>query len=213
MPAPSPLDVADKGLKATETLISLLKDLVTAVVPNLPAAASDLESVCNKLLDANENVVRWIGRFRDFDFGAPDAAGRFGTLASEYQAMKVGRRYQELKFSCGEIGTIYYTRLAGKLKGLFGGAKADRAQEVFEELSDADANLVTFVHEVIFKRLDDACDAIDKAVDAKDFAAAEQARLEFKVASKELVNRLQAVGDGLAELVLDMKRVAAGTRP
>jgi hypothetical protein len=203
----------EKGLGATEKLIGLLRQLVGVVIPAYSEAASGLEQVCKKLLDANESTVRWINSFRDFDFTSPNAIEKFRTLAGEYRALKTGRRYQELKFDCGEIETIYRSNLRGKLRNLFGGSRLKEAEQVFDKLSKADASLVQFVHTEVFGQLDSICKAAEAAIEKHDFQAAETARLQFKVRSDSLTRRLQEIGDGLAELVLEFRKVTMSASP
>jgi|CXWL01.1.fsa_nt_gi hypothetical protein len=205
-----PWDQADTGLGAVEKLIKLLKPLIGIAIPDFHAASHGFETVCKKLLDANENLTRWITRFRDFDFTQPEAGKKLLELAGEYRALKTGRRYQELKFDCGEIEMIFFTQIRGKLKDIFAGDKLNEAQAIFEQLSVADAGLVNFVHTVIFENLDTICEASEAAVNKGDFDAAEEARLQFKVRSGVMFRRLEVIASELSELVLDFKRLASG---
>lgn len=205
-----PLEQADIGLGGIEKLIKLLKPLIGTAVPDFRTAARDLQKICNKLLDANEHLTVWINRFRDFDLDQPDTKSKFNQLAGEYRALKIGRRYQELKFDCRDIETIYKSHISGRLKEIFGGDKSNEAQAIFEELSSADAALVHFVHEVIFESLDDVCGAMENAIERGDIETAKNTRLQFKVRSGTMFMRLQVIGTELSELVLDFKQIAFG---
>src|SRR5262245_27767307 len=103
---PSLLSGVDTGLGAVEKLINLLKPLIGFAIPDFRECSRGFEAICNKLLDANENVARWINRFRDFDATHPNVVEEFRKLAADYRSLKTGRGYQELKFDCREIETI-----------------------------------------------------------------------------------------------------------
>jgi hypothetical protein len=206
-------DQADVGLGAVERLVKLLKPVVGVAIPDFRAAARGFESICKRLLDANENLTRWISRFRDFDFTQPKAHKKFIRLAGEYRALKTGRRYEELKFDCGEIESIFLSEVRGKLKDVFGGKKLIEAQAVFDRLTHADAELVLFVHSVIFESLDKVCDRVERSLENDDLDKAEAARLRFKVDSGPMMRRLEEAGSDLADLVLQFKRIASGRRP
>lgn len=197
------------GLGAVEKLIDLLKPLIGFAIPDFRACARGFEAICKKLLDANENVARWINRFRDFDVTHPNVVEEFRQLAADYRSLKTGRRYQELKFDCREIATIYDNQVEGKLREIFAGSKLEEARELFKQLGNADAALVQFVHMVIFERLDAICHDLETAIDTGDFEAAEVARLGFKIHANDLLARLQTIGTELADLVLEFKRLAS----
>src|SRR5262245_5100551 len=92
----------DIGLGVVEKLINLLKPLIGFAIPDFRECARGFEAICKKLLDANENVARWINKFRDFDVTHPNVVEEFRKLAADYRSLKTGQRYQELKFDCGE---------------------------------------------------------------------------------------------------------------
>lgn len=203
----------NEALDTSEKLVQLLRGLAGVVRPEYLEAVPDLQEVCKKLLDANESLVRWISSFRDFDIKAPEATERFKKLAANYKALKTGKRYKELKFDCGEIQMIYQLRLHGKLRDIFSGEKLQKAERVFEKLSTADAELVRFVHMDIFGQLDSIRARMEAALNNHDSAAAETARLEFKVSSDPLIRRLQNIGDRLADLILEYQNIAQNKMP
>jgi hypothetical protein len=98
----------------------------------------------------------------------------------------------------------------GRLKDIFAGQKLSDAQEIFEELSNADASLVEFVHTVIFDSLNRVCETTEAAIAERDLERAEAARLQFKVESGPMIKRLEDIGSELADLVLQFKRLASG---
>jgi len=200
---------ADIGLGAVEKVVKLLKPLLGMAIPDFKEAARGFEEICKRLLDANESLARWITKFRDFDFTEPEADRKFLELAGEYEALKSGRRYQELKFDCGKIAEVYYGQVRGKIKDLFSGKKLGEAEEIFSQLTTADADLVRFVHMVVFESLDRICQQTKLSVEKGDFAGAEMERLHFKVESADFYGRIQDIGTQLADLVLKFQRLAS----
>jgi hypothetical protein len=209
LPGTPSADEINKGLVATEKLIGMLRPLKELVIPAYSDTASSFEQICKRLLDANESVVRWINAFRDFDTSDPALVEKFRSLAAEYRVLKTGHGSQDLKFHCSEIETIYNNNIRGKLRSLFGGSKLKEAEGVFNELCQADALLVGFVHEQLFGQLDMVCTAMEQAIDKNDLRVAENARLEYKVRSESLVRRLQEIGNGLADLVVEFRKVTS----
>lgn len=201
-------DQADKALGAMEKLTRLLSPIVRLAIPDYQLCARDLEDICKRLLDGNENVVRWMNRFRNFDFSQPNADFHFRKLADEYREVKAGRRYQELKFDCREIETIYHSNVSGRIRELFGRARYEEAASIVDSICVADASMVQFVHSGIFESLDQACREIEQALDKSSIDAAEVARLKYKVNSNDLYERILHLGNELTENVLKFKNLA-----
>lgn len=206
----SMLSNVETGLNSIEKLIPILRSIIGVVIPDFHACASGFEEICKKLLDANENLVRWINNFRDFDLTAPDAVEEFRRLTGNYRELKTGKQYQVLKFDCSEIETIYHFKIAGRLGNIFAGKKLEETKKVFERLTQADAELVSFIHNEIFEQLDSVCNSMEIAIDQGNLDAAEIARLQFKLTSNDMMKRLQEIGSGLTELVLDFRKVSSG---
>ncbi|RDC65052.1 hypothetical protein [Adhaeribacter pallidiroseus] len=199
----------EPGLKATETLISLLCKLFDVIIPDFKGCADDLQEVCNKILEANKNVVKWINKFRDFDLSDSKYKNKFSNLVGEYRELKTGKGYQTLKFDCRQIERIYNERIGrNKLKELFSEDKLELAALAFEELSAADAVLVEFVHKEVFESLDEVCTSMETAINEGNLKAANIAQMKFKVISFPVYSRLQEIGNGLSDLVIKFHDLA-----
>lgn len=200
------------GLQTIDLFIKISKDvakLPPLVMADSRGCANDFVEICQKLLQGNENVVRWFNKFLYFDFTASNAVKQFTGLKIEYEVLKTGFGYQQLKFDCGEIQNIYQKRISSKLTEWFQGKKLAEAKKVFDELTKADASMVKFVFEEVFGKLSDFANKAERYVsDKKDLRKAEKLRLEFKVKTKDLVPRLQNFSNELSELVLDFSKKA-----
>lgn len=194
------------ALETVNTFISVAKDLAAfpaLVLPQYQDSASDLYEISKKLLTANENLSRWLHRFLYFDFRHADARSRFLTAVQEYRIMKSGPEFQQLKFSCGDIGAVYYRNIQSKLGAWFSDQrKLEEAQGVFEKLTDADRDMVAFTYDFVVGKLDGFIDEAEQHVDLGNVDAAEEARLKFKVETREVVERLDKFGGELADLVV-----------
>lgn len=197
------------GMDTIDSFIKISKEI--AKLPKLFKAdyqgcASDFADICRKILDGNENVVRWFNKFLYFDFTTLDAQKRFFDLKSEYEVLKTGSGYQDLKFNCGEIQYIYHNRISSKI--WFKGEKLKETQDIFEKLTNADGSMVGFVFNEVFGKLSEFADEAEKFVDNKRFDEAEEARLKFKVKSRGIIQRLQQFSGELSALVLDFTEKA-----
>lgn len=206
---PNMLSEVKVGIDTIDSFIKISKEI--AKLPKLFMAdykgcASDFAEICRKILDGNENVVRWFNKFLYFDFTASDARKQFFDLKSEYEALKAGSGYQALKFDCGEIQTIYHKRIASKT--WFKGKKLKESEDIFDKLTNADGSMVGFVFNEVFGKLSEFANEAEKFVDSKNFDEAEEARLRFKVKSQKIVQRLQLFSSELSELVLDFSEKA-----
>ena len=102
------------GLQTIDQFIKIAHDVVklpSLVMADFKGCASDFVEICKKLLEGNENVVRWFNKFLYFDFTKPNAIKKFTKLKAQYEELKTGYGYQKLKFDCGEIQHIYYRRI------------------------------------------------------------------------------------------------------
>jgi hypothetical protein len=202
----------EAGLSITKEFIAIgkeLADLPSLVLPQYQPAAADLYAICQKILTANENTARWLHRFRYFDFQSPSARSDFLTAAQEYRALRSGPGFKQLKFSCGDISQIYYKNISSKLSNWFVTTyKQEQAQGVFEKLTDADNAMVDFIQEQVLKKLDDFLQNVEGKVDTSNMNEAEELRLEFKGATKEIVKFLEDFSDDLSELVLRFANIA-----
>lgn len=214
---PNPLAAAKDGFEAVGALIGLLKPIASLVMRDYRAAAKGFQRICEALLDANANLSRWINDFRDFDVRRPDSKDMFAQLAKRYDELKTGAGYQALKFRCNDIGNVYYSEIRGKLqdqtndrfKALFAGDKLAQAEQVFADLTHADGDMVAFIHETVFKALDEVCTPMRTALALDDRAAAQVAQTAFIIRSETFVNQLQVHGDALSELVREFSGLAS----
>lgn len=200
------------GLKTIDQFIKISKDvtkLPSLLLADYKGCVNDFKEVCTKILDGNENVVRWFHKFLYFDFKTKDAKKDFIELKTKYEELKTGSGYQELKFYCGEIDYIYQDRIKSKLGEWFQKKKLAKAERVFNKLTKSDADMVTFVFKDIFGRLSDFADKAENyAIDKDNLKKAEELKLEFKINNKELVSRLQNFSNELAELILEFSKIA-----
>jgi hypothetical protein len=133
----------------------------------------------------------------------------FSELLIDYNSMKLGPELSKLKFSCADIGNIYYRNVSSKLgKWIADQAKLEQAQGGVTALTDADRNLVEFTYNSVIKDLDAAVADMERFVDVGDLAGAEARRLEAKAEMKETADRLQKFGGDLADLVLSFASLA-----
>jgi hypothetical protein len=71
--------------------------------------------------------------------------GKFLTAVQEYKTMKSGPEFQQLKFSCSDIGQIYYRNIASKMGNwLTSRQKLEEVEGIFAVLTDADRDMVAF---------------------------------------------------------------------
>jgi hypothetical protein len=194
------------GLQTLDQFIKISKDvaeLPRLVMADSKGCAKDFVEICERILQGNENVVRWFHKFLYFDFNEQDSTKKFVALKKEYEELKTGFGYQKLKFDCSEIQTIYDRRISSKLGEWFQRNKLKEAKGVFDNLTSADATMVKFVFVEIFERLSEFANKAEKLfIDRKSPEKAEKLRLEFKVKSKDLVPRLQNFSTELSELIL-----------
>jgi hypothetical protein len=123
--------------------------------------------------------------------------------------MKAGNAYQELKVSCHDIGNIYRQNLENTISSWFTNAqKQQEAARIFEQLTDADAQLVVFVNEEILMRLNKLVEEAEVAVDTGDLDEAEKQRLASKIECKEVLEFLTRFSGEIADLVIIFSVVA-----
>jgi hypothetical protein len=178
--------------------------------PENVEAADDLYEIAQTLLTSNENMARWLNRFLQFDFRSPTARTDFLQLVAEYRTTKSGQGFHAMKFPCGEIFDIYERRVAASIDQVFPNdqlAQQD-AKSAFDELGNADNDMVAFIYEGVIGDIDAFLQIAEPAVDRSDLNGAEAGRLEFKVASADLSERLERLAGGLASLVLQYARLA-----
>jgi hypothetical protein len=200
------------GLDLIEQFISLGKELAklpALVLPQYQPAAADLFEICKKILTANENLARWLHRFRYFDFSDPDARSKFLAAVQEYRSLRTGPAFQQLKFSCGDISQVYYRNISSKLGGWFSSShKLEEAEGVFAKLTDADLEMVDFLQEHILKKLDGYLGETDTVIDIGNMENAEKLRLELKLDTGEVVQYLEKFSNELSDLVLEFGKIA-----
>lgn len=199
------LDSIDRFIGVAE-----IANLPILAMPEYRAAADDLYQIAQKLLVANENMSRWLNRFLYFDFRAPDARGRFLDLVQNYQTTKAGPGFRDMKFSCGDISIIYQRNIAGKIVEMFPQDEqaVEEARRVFIDLGNADQDMVAFIYDTVVGHIDKFISDAEHDVDRSDLNSAEARRLQFKVATAKLSERLERLAGGLSDLVLQYARLA-----
>jgi hypothetical protein len=202
----------DAAIGTVSNFIALGKELAklpALVLPQYAPAAKDLYEICQKLLKANENLSRWFYRFRYFDFNNPNGRSEFLTAIKEYKNMKNGPEFQQLKFSCSDIGGIYYMNIESKIGKWFSDShKMEEAKGVFARLTDADADMIAFVFDEVIGRLDAFLGKVENEVDLGNLDRAEELRLEFKSETKEIAQQLERFSDELSDLTINFAKIA-----
>lgn len=206
-PSPQPaLDSIDRFIRVGGEIAAV----PLLAMPPYRAAADGLYEIARRLLDANENMARWLNRFLWFDFRDPNARSRFLELVQDYRTTKAGPGFRDMKFSCGDIWVIYQRDIADQIAGIFpfDPAAGEDARQAFSDLGSADADMVAFIYDAVVTAIDEFVRDAEQHVDRADLNAAETRRLEFKVASAQLSERLERLAGGLSDLVLRYARLA-----
>lgn len=200
------------SLGVIDSFIGVAKDMAklpSLVLPQYRDAARDMYQISQKLLTANENLSRWMHRFLYFDFRHDDARTKFLDTVAEYKTMKTGPEYPQLKYSCGDIGHIYYRNIDSKLGNLFTRRpKREQVEGVFYSLSEADAEMVAFIYDYAMARLDDFVNEAEADVNSGAMDAAEGARLRAKIDLGPVTRRLEVFSEELSDLVLQFAQIA-----
>lgn len=200
------------ALDSIDKFVGIAKELArlpALVLPQYQSSARDLYEICQRLLAANENLSRWLYRFLYFDFRHPEARTRFLEMAQEYRTMKLGPDFQQLKFSCGDIGSIYYRNISSRIGNWFTGqAKREEVEGIFQALTDADNDMVAFTYDQVVARIDALSEQAEDFVDTLDMNAAEEVRLRFKAELREITERLEKFSGELADLTVSFAKIA-----
>jgi len=175
-------------------------------LPQYQSSATDLYEICQKLLKANENLSRWLHRFRYLDLSDRNAT----SLAfQEYRSMKTGPEFQQMKFSCFDISSIYYRNISLKIGMWFSNQqKIEEAEGIFNRLTDADEDMVAFVFDIVIGRLDEFVDEVENEFDVGNLDRAEELRLEFKSETKEIAQQLEKFSGDLSDLTISFAKIA-----
>lgn len=205
MPTIQPtLEIFDKFISITNELVKLPQ----LILPEYRTAAQGLYEITQKMLIANENLSRWLYKFLYFDFRQQDARTKFFDLIRDYRTMKQGPEFRQLKFSCGDISTIYYRDIESKLGNwLTDQTKLNEARSIFKDLSSIDGSLVSFTYDQVVKALDDAINDIETQVETDAMNEAELRRLQAKADMKVITERLEAFAGSLSELVISFANI------
>jgi hypothetical protein len=200
------LDSVDRFVKVGDAIAKI----PILAMPEYRGAAEDLYQIAQKLLVANENMARWLNRFLYFDFRAADSREQFLNLVLDYRTTKTGPGFQEMKFRCGDIGLIYEENIAGKIDEMFSHDRqaGEEARHAFWDLSNADEDMVAFIYEKVIGDIDRFVSDAERHVNNSQANLAEARRLQFKVDSADLSERLERLGGALSDLVLQYARVA-----
>ena len=204
--------MADTGLSITKEFITIGKELAglsDLVRPTYRSCAADLYLICKKLLEANENIVRWFNKFLYFDFTSPNASFEFKKAAADYDTMKRGHELRKLKFSCTDIENIYQKNIGKKIGSWFSNKKKVlKAQSIFSNLSSSDGQMILFLEDTLIPLLDKFVLKMEVSVSKKNFNAAERTRLKFRKESKPLVDLISDFNDELTELVITFAKMS-----
>ncbi|MFI7642294.1 hypothetical protein [Nonomuraea sp. NPDC049400] len=200
-------------LDSIDRFIGIARDIANNPVLAMPqhrAMAEDLYQIANKLLIANENMVRWLNRFLYFDFRDADARAKFLELIQDYRGARAGSVFHNMKWNCGDIWLIYQRHIAGNIDAMFQEDRqsAEEAKHAFDDLSNADEGMVTFIYNTVVGNIEGFIHDAEHHIDRSDVNLAETRRLAFKVASAELSKRLERFAGELADLVLQYARLA-----
>ena len=186
-----------------------LAKLPAMVLPQYQPFTKDMYKICQRILKSNENLMRWFNKFLYFDFLAANARGDFLQAKQEYDSMKIGPEFHQLKFSCHDIGNIYYQNIASKLGTWFADQrKLEEAEGIFQRLTDADSSMVDFITNEFINRLDQFITKAEQFIDVDDLNGAERQRLEFKRESAQIVQMIASMNNGLSELVMSFADIA-----
>lgn len=204
---------AARALDTVDRFIAVGRGLAEQEILATSKYANALEhviEVIQMLLVANENMVRWLNKFTQFDFRAKASRKRFLGHVAKFKTAKSGPELRQMKWPCGDIRHIYDTEIRPDMADMFVQVEAtpEELDAAFAGLSDADEDMVAFIYDAVVGGIEDFLKLAEPAVDAGDFDAAEQARLEFKVHAQQLSERLERLGGGLADLLLDYSRLA-----
>ena len=201
------LDIFDKFIKVAKEL-SKLRELAT---PRYKACARDLYEISQRLLEANENLSRWLNRFSYFDFKSTTARSDFLQAIKEYRTMRNGPEFQQLRFHCHDIEGIYYQNIKSGIRDWFTNKnKRYRVKSIFNKLSKHDAQMVDFVLDKLLGLLDKTLKQLENVVDAPkpNMRKAEKIRLKFKAGLSEVTPRLERFNNEIAKLVMDYAKIA-----
>lgn len=179
-------------------------------MPQYRSAAYDLYQIAQKLLAANEVMARWLNRFLLFDLRDQNARSLFLKLVEDYRTTKAGPGFRDMKFSCGDIFTIYDRNIARKITDIFPEDQqaGEEARQAFMVLGSADGDMVDFIHYTVVAGIDGFLRDAEQLVHRSDFDSAEARRLAFKVASAPLSERLEQLAGELSDLILRYARIA-----
>jgi hypothetical protein len=207
------LSYAESALDGIDRMVTVGREIAKVpalAMPQYRAAVEDLYQIAQKLLLANENMARWLNRFLQFDFRAPDARGRFLELVGEYRTTRTGPGFESMKWSCHDIGIIYRRNIETKIPEMFpkDHQAAEEAQRAFNYIINADDDMVAFIYETVVGEIDRFVSDAEHHVDRSDLNFAEERRLQFKVAAAPISERLERLGGGLSDLVLQCARLA-----
>jgi hypothetical protein len=204
---------AVRALDSVDRFIAVGRELADQQALSKPKYSGALEhliEVIQILLNANENMARWLNNFTQFDFRARDSRRRFLRLVARYREAKSGSDLRRMKWPCHEIRTIYENEIQPSMSEMFVQTETipEELDAAFQGLGEADDDMVAFIYETVVGGIDMFLATAEPAVDHGDLDAAEHARLEFKVHARQLSERLERLGGGLTDLLLDNARLA-----
>jgi len=200
------------SLEIFDKFIGIAKEIAklpALVLPQYQDSAQDMYQICQKLLTSNENLSRWLYRFIYFDFRHPNAQSNFMTAVGEYRTMKNGPEFQQLKFSCSDIESVYYQHISSKIGDWFSNKqKMEEVEGIFKSLSEADAEMVSLTYDEVIHKLDAFIENVERFVDSGDFDNSERERLKFKTDSKEITSAFEKFSGELSVLVIKFAQIA-----
>src|SRR5438034_8112757 len=114
----APSTDSQRALETIDRFIKVAGEIAELPIlrePEFRAAADALYRIAQLLLQANENLARWLHLFLQFNFHGDDARQRFLDLVGRYRTAKAGGELREMKFRCGDILMIYDEHVAGRM--------------------------------------------------------------------------------------------------
>lgn len=193
------LDVIDQFISVSKTVA----DLAQLALPQYQRAAADMHQVCLNILTANKNLLRLINGFVYFNFDDPAYKKDFVKLYKSYKDLKVSPKFQELKFSCGDINNVYRLNIEDKIGSWFGNLqKQEEVKGIFEQMSNVDADLEKLIYEQLVAVFETQVNRIRESVMKSDSIGAEERRFELEMTFDPVIEKLVGLNSALAELVV-----------
>jgi hypothetical protein len=114
----------------------------------------------------------------------------------------------ELKFSCGDIGSIYRRDIESKIGDLLTNKrKLKEAKEIFSDLGVGDRSMLQFIDDQMLGKIDAFQEEAEKYVDVNDLNRAEDSRLRFKKETGDIMQHLECFNGAMSDLVMKFAQI------